>query len=44
MITVLVKFKISDDLNLKTLKEKFIETSEIYRCRGTSEKKLYCRY
>ena len=30
MITVLVKFKISDDLNLKTLKEKFIETSEIY--------------
>ncbi len=25
MITVLVKFKISDELNLKTLKEKFIE-------------------
>ena len=30
MITVLVKFKISDELNLKTLKEKFIETSVLY--------------
>ena len=30
MITVLVKFKISNELNLKTLKEKFIETSTLY--------------
>ena len=30
MITVLVKFKISNELNLKTLKEKFIETSALY--------------
>ena len=30
MITVLVKFKISNELNLKILKEKFIETSALY--------------
>ena len=30
MITVIVKFKISDELNLKILKEKFIETSVLY--------------
>ena len=31
MITVVVKFKISDTLTSKILKEKFIETSTIYQ-------------
>ena len=31
MITVVVKFKISDTLTSKTLKEKFIETSTMYQ-------------
>ena len=31
MITVVVKFKISDTLTSKILKEKFIETSTMYQ-------------
>ena len=30
MITVLVKFKISNELNLKTLKEKFITNLKLF--------------
>ena len=44
MITVLVKFKISNELNLKTLKEKFIETSTLYvDNEGNSEMQTFFR-
>ena len=41
MITVIVTFKISDELDADILKEKFIETSFISRCYWSQKKKLY---